>query len=101
MEVEFLPVLIHFVNEIFFEDEEDERMKEPKVVNFVEDVVHNFNDRQFKMHFRMNPSTMENLLQSIEAIIPETPVIRGHPKLPLEKQLLLTIWYLANIESFR
>lgn len=81
-------------------DSSDENECNEKIWKFAENTVISFSDNQFKLHFRMTPSTFESLLVKIHNI-EEHLVHSGHPEIKLEKQLMMTIWYLANMESFR
>lgn len=92
--------------QIIFEDsDEEEAIVLAKTELFAEETVPRFTDRQFQQHFRMSPNTFENLLQKLHSVT-ERPnevvnVTAGHPEIPMEKQVMITLWCLANIESFR
>lgn len=88
--------------EMFFEDDSDDENATVlyKTYGFAEETVSNFSDRQFQSHFRMTPTTFENLFRRIGELGEHTR-IDGNPEIPLEKQLMITIWYFSNIESFR
>ncbi|KAK9751299.1 hypothetical protein QE152_g5182 [Popillia japonica] len=57
-------------------------------------------DRQFREHFRMSPETFEEFLKKLHTVT-ERNVLVGHPEILLEKQGMITLWCLANMESFR
>lgn len=83
-------------------DDENYKNANPKNMLFFENTVCKLNDAQFKSHFRVLPSTFELIYQNI--LLVETKYIdlsSGHPRVTLEKQLLMTLWYLANTECFR
>lgn len=100
--------LLHFIAQyamenMFADSDDDERDKEvrlTKIENYVEVTIANYTGRQFFIHFRMTPATFEILLSRI-AVVDPIPFRSGNQETPLEKQLLLTIWYMANMESFR
>lgn len=90
--------IIFFANEIFFEDsisDSEERYE----MNFAEESVPRMNTHQFKRHFRMNPDTFEDLVGKIHYFY--RPNNKGHPEICFEKATMITVWYIANIESFR
>lgn len=86
---------------VFYDDDDGDRScRLAKIRNFAEDTVLKFNDHQFKRHFRMYPTTFEDLLQKLYSC-EEHDNLLGHPEMSLDKQLMLTLWSLANLESFR
>ncbi|XP_018303462.1 putative nuclease HARBI1 [Mycetomoellerius zeteki] len=93
--------ILNFAWDIFFydTDDEDENVKIPRVYQYAEEIVPRFSDRTFKTHFRITPNTFEELLTKLHSI--EDNINVGCKPLPLIKQLMITIWYLSNIESFR
>lgn len=96
--------ILNFVWEIFFQDADDdseeENVKIPKVEQYAEEIVSRLSDKTFQMHFRITPNTFEVLFAKLHSIEDNTVHI-GCKEISLEKQLIVTIWYLANIESFR
>lgn len=94
----FIPILA-IIREYFLEDEDEEINIIEKVENFAEITVPLFDDRQFKRHFRMTPTTFEDLLKKINTLTHARGV--GYPRTVLEKEVMVTIWYLGNLESFR
>lgn len=94
---------LRFAVEMFFQDssdEDDEASELNKIWGFAEETVPNFTDHQFQSHFRMAPTTFENLFSRLR-VVADHRRSAGNPEISLEKQLMITIWYLANIESFR
>lgn len=86
------------------EDETNEIAVLEKTDNFAEFTVPQFNDQQFKEHFRILPETFEILIRRIKRATNNAGCNvnqAGRPQVTIEKQLLITLWYLANIESFR
>lgn len=97
--VNIATVVIH---ELVTDDDETEVNVLEKNENFAEYTVPNFNDLQFKEHFRMLRTTMEILLKYIhDSTDVRHEVHRGQPEIPIEKQALITLWCLSNVESFR
>jgi hypothetical protein len=59
------------------------------------------NDNQFKMHFRMSPTTFEDLIVKVNRIIRRNNanIIRaGRPTIDIEKECMIMIWCLGNME---
>jgi hypothetical protein len=97
-----LQTAVNIVTELLYDEDEDGDNVIEKIENFAESTVPNFNDKQFKGHFRLYPTTFEVLLQKLhEATDSLHDIHKGQPELPLEKQTLITLWCLANVESFR
>jgi hypothetical protein len=98
--------VLQFV-QFFFDDEDDDDDNThhtlEKVPNYAEEIVPRYTDHQFQSHFRMSPQTFENLLIRLYNLVEHNIVGRagGNVEVSLEKQLLVALWYLANIESFR
>lgn len=97
--------LLRFIVEEFFHDDDEDLVAVPRVIkieNYVEDIVPKYSDRQFQSHFRMSPTTFERLLTNIYQVETEAPAkTQRNPEISTEKQLLLTLWYLANLECYR
>ena len=91
-----------FDNDSSDESDGESRNQQPKNINYFENTLCFLNKLQFKAHFRMLPSTFKILYQFIASIESKfREVARSHPRLSLEKQILMTVWYLANTECFR
>jgi len=97
--------ILNFARDIFYDsddDEENETVKIAKVEEYAEEIVPCFSDKTFKMHFRITPNTFEVLLIKICNIQNDNNIIHiGNKPLPMDKQLMITLWCLSNIESFR
>jgi len=68
----------------------------------VELVVQNYNFNEFRQHFRLTRGTFEAIscyMGGLEAH--KVTFAAGRPPIPLEKKLLITLWYLGNQESIR
>jgi hypothetical protein len=96
----YLPV-VQYAYFMFDDSTDEENNIIEKIENFAEITVPNMNDHQFKMHFRMTPTTFEDL------ICKATRVARtrannvnhvGHPRMNIEKEFLIVIWCLSNLE---
>lgn len=86
---------------LFDDSDNDEDNRNEKDDYFLEETVPRFSDQQFKQHFRMLPTSFEDLVVKIHAVSGTHAISSGRPEEPLEKQLLITLWCLANIECFR
>lgn len=85
-------------------DDEDaeERNFHIRINNYVEATVHQYTNVDFKSHFRMERATTKILIDLYGACCSHTVSRRGGwPGISAEKAVLLTIWYLANTETFR
>lgn len=79
--------------------EENRRIR---IGGYFERIVPMYSEVDFKSHFRMGRSTMEILCQDIIAteMIPREPN-RGRECISPDKQILMSIWMLANQEGYR
>lgn len=57
---------------------------------------------EFKSHFRMTRSTMEALCREVQTTgrVPQRHAF-GRPPIPLQKQVLAFVWFIANSEVIR
>lgn len=69
-----------------------------KIENYVERTVPHYDLSDFRSHFRMSKASVEQLCSEIA--IP-TIQIQGRPRTKMLDSVLLTLWSLANQESFR
>ncbi|CAH1983333.1 unnamed protein product [Acanthoscelides obtectus] len=91
---------------IFDEEDEDEGNHKQatileKIENFAEVTVPQFSDRQFQQHFRMSPTTFEDLLEKLSVVFHNRPDGPGRFPVPMEKQAMIALWCLSNLKSFR
>lgn len=95
--------VLNFAHDIMFDDSDDENeiANIPKVYQYAEEIVPRFSDNTFKMHFRISSNTFKELLRKMYIIQNDNIIRIGNKPLPLKKQLMITLWCLANIESFR
>ena len=71
-------------------------------LDYAEDVIPRYPNRQFKRHFRMRHESFEKLCSSISgASAFQQKQNGGRPMITLEKQVLVFLWYAANKESLR
>ena len=71
----------------------------PKVDNYAELTVPLFDNSMFRSHFRLSRSSFQFVLESVRCGLMYG--VKSSSVIDPEKQLLLTIWTLANQESFR
>ncbi|XP_067206929.1 putative nuclease HARBI1 isoform X2 [Linepithema humile] len=70
-----------------------------RIKNYVEVIILQYSDNQFKSHFRMFPRTFEFILTLIsKKLIREKP---GCPTISPKKQLLIAIWKMSTPDSYR
>lgn len=72
--------------------------KPPRIKNYVEIAVPRLNTQQFKRHFRMTPTTYENLEARLGPVL---SLSQGKAVVPVRKQLLGSLWLLATPDSYR
>ena len=77
------------------------RRSQPKVGDFVEVTLQQYNSEDFRRDFRLNRSTFSKLLNLLSPKIAYEERAIGRPPLSAEKQLLLYIWYMSNQDSMR
>ena len=94
--------------DLFFDSsdsEDDEEILERRTVQknefYFENVIPRFDDKQFKAYFRLTGASFEHLFLLIGNVDGRSDVHSGQPEITLEKQSLITLWYLANTECFR
>lgn len=95
-------MVLKSAHEHIFNDEENDHesiIVDPKVTGYAEEIVPYFNDQQFKIHFRMCPRTFEQLLKMVYSVADIQTV--GQPQVEHGKQLMVTVWFLANLECLR
>ncbi|XP_025160520.1 uncharacterized protein LOC112589872 [Harpegnathos saltator] len=69
-----------------------------KVNDYVERVIPGYSKITFKEHFRMFPETFQIILRLLRAPLNATNA-RGRKQISAEKQLLITLWYMATPDS--
>ena len=71
------------------------RTQHAKILHYVEAVVPRYTDESFKSHFRVSRTLCEEIL-----ILFARPVC-NQTDLPPEHQVLLSLWIIGNLDSFR
>ena len=69
---------------------------------YFERVVSLYNDEDFRRHFRLGRETAEVLVQLV-GNCPEVPSVLqgpGRPHIPVEKQVLISLWYLGHKDPY-
>lgn len=97
-----ISVLLKYARESIFSDSEDEEEKETKhesMVGYSENIVPLMSETQFKSHFRISLSTFEVLLNMLHSV--KDSQYYGQPQIGIDKQLMITLWFLANLECLR
>lgn len=99
MYAQMIPIL-NVIKEWYFgdsSDEEEEGNVIEKIESFAEITVPLRTDQEFKEHFRMIQSTFEDLLRKVDSVM-NYETKKGYPRTKLEKELMVSIWYLGNID---
>ena len=70
----------------------------PKILGYVEKVVPQYSDEQFRRLFRMSGDTFENLLSYLKGCEElSTKGYGGRTPITVRKQLMITLWYLGGL----
>lgn len=77
------------------------KYKKKNTKGYYKNVVPLYSCRDFKSHFRLDRSTFAILLVVLHRNMNLPNEFRGKPAIPVEKQALVTLWYLANQETMR
>lgn len=94
-------IIAHYAR-LAFMDSSDEEESIPKIKGYVEDIIPLLPTKQFKQHFRMSPDTFYDLLGKMGSVLQDEEFKHvGYPRSNLDKEAMITIWYLGNLESFR
>ena len=71
----------------------------PKILGYVEKVVPQYSDEQFRRLFRMSGDTFENLLSYLKGCEElSTKGYGGRTPITVRKQLMITLWYLGGLD---
>ena len=74
----------------------------PKVLGFVEHVIPNYLNIDFRRDFRISQDTFHSLFTHLKPALQYHEYSGfGHEGLSVEKQILLFLWYLSNQDSMR
>lgn len=95
-------IIIEYAKNTVFEESSDEEDVLEKVESYAELTIPLMSDKQFKQNFRMTALTFEDLLQKCNQVLRNNHFNHtGFPMTSTEKSLLITVWYLGNLESLR
>lgn len=75
--------------------------KRQNIQNYVEHVVANYSEIEFREHFRVSRETAAFLTANVVGAQLVSTIKFGRAKITAEKAVLATLWYLANTETFR
>ncbi|KAK9696185.1 DDE superfamily endonuclease [Popillia japonica] len=78
----------------------DTPKKKNNIQNYIEGTVYKYSDEEFRSHFRLNRQCVEDLIEYYCNSKPKK-YRGGWPEIKSEKVVLMSLWYLANTESFR
>ncbi|XP_067119133.1 putative nuclease HARBI1 [Centruroides vittatus] len=98
-----LGIILEMLSELDSESEEEELI----LVNYLtqyKKIALEYRPNIFKEHFRVSRLTFENLLKDLVPILLQSKEIvigKGRNALSVDQQLLMSLWLLANQESFR
>ncbi|KAI4458040.1 cuticle protein [Holotrichia oblita] len=82
-------------------DENTRTGKRPRILNYVEEVVDKFSEREFRENFRLRRNTFTYVLNQLKDHISTSLVDKGHSTIDAKKQLLIALWYFATPDSYR
>ncbi len=71
------------------------KRKPARIQQYVEFVVPNYLDNEFRQHFRLTRGAFDYVLEAIR------PHIKEECQISMEKQLMAIVWLLANQETYR
>jgi hypothetical protein len=74
----------------------------PKIYGYVEELIPQYDEESFKRMFRMSRATFERICTYLRDC-PELPQIQtgGSDVVPVEKQVLITLWYVGSLDTIR
>ena len=72
----------------------------PRILGFAETVVPQYSNDDFRKHFRISRAVFDQILQEIAPTL-TTENSGGTEGTTPEKQLLVFIWYMSNLDSIR
>lgn len=75
------------------------RRKPVRIIDYIERTIAQLNCEQFRMHFRMTPTTYIQLEQRLALTLQGDIGVKL--RIPVRKQLLATLWLLATPDSYR
>jgi len=75
------------------------RKHRPRIQHYIDHVVVSYMGHEFKSHFRMSKATFQYLLEMLRPYL--TRKIKGCPMIPASHQLMIAIWKMATMDSYR
>ncbi|XP_064478188.1 putative nuclease HARBI1 [Ornithodoros turicata] len=118
MEAGVITALISRASDLFYRDDDNDDwecivscLQEPpcpvghrgvtaRVVQYAETTVPTQTPQVFQSNFRLQKSSFEQMVLLLAPILTPDALV-GRPPIVPEKQLMLFVWYLANMEGFR
>ncbi|XP_052814020.1 putative nuclease HARBI1 [Mya arenaria] len=88
-------------NNIFIISAAQIRENATRSINFFEETIPRYSFDEFRQHFRLTRPSFEIILTYLGSMEGQGPTNKGRKQIPLEKELLVTLWYLGNLESIR
>lgn len=76
------------------------RKRAIRIRGYVYNIVPRYNTNQFREHFRLTPTTFENLLNKLAPMLSPNGN-EGRPTISPHTQLLAVLWLLATPDSYR
>jgi len=76
------------------------KQQQPRVKDYIERVLPNFNARQFQNHFRVSREAYKAILFRVGPLLSKKKTV-GRLFISIEKQLLSVLWILATPDSYR
>lgn len=73
----------------------------PRIINFIEAVVQNCNNKEFQGHFRLTRIQFEELSNRLTPLLNRQEGSAGRLRIQANIQLLSVLWLLATPDSFR
>ncbi|CAN8016844.1 unnamed protein product [Ixodes persulcatus] len=79
------------------------RVTRPKVVNFINDVVHNYDDEEFRRNFRVQRAVCYKLIADYEKSVhyPKSQHHGGRKRKTAEEHMLAFLWFAGNKSCLR
>ncbi|XP_066596244.1 uncharacterized protein [Prorops nasuta] len=78
----------------------EERVPRAHIKNYLEEVVWEYTDEEFKSHFRLCRQTFRILLELLTPRLTNLDTSPGRPTIFPEKTLLVALWLMATPNSF-
>lgn len=70
-------------------------------LNKLEQTVYNYNDADFRSHFRLTRSSVELIWNKLSENALSVPSSSGKPPVPILKSILISLWLVGTQESYR